>query len=902
MFARLRTVLGVLLADARAHRLQTATTLLGIVVGVAVAVAIRLASNAALDSFRRTYAGIAGQATHQVVSAAPMPAARLAELLAAPGVLAAAPVIETTLVLPRGALAARERHAALSQMLDDSAPEARARLQTEDAHATPGESPQVGTHAGMPDGDRDAESAPPTLRLLGIDPFMARPFLPAPVARAAQGPDPEAAARAGRAGQLLTRMLAEPGLVLVPPATLAALGMQDGGPLTVRGPRGLSTLTAVPMTTEVFGELPEVALAIADLATAQELLGLGEGVLRFDLILADGSDPDAVPLLPGETIERPGRRGERADAMTAAFRFNLLALGMLALLVGAFLVFNMAQFAVVRRRPLLGKLRCLGCPARDLLIAVLLEALVLGALGGLLGLVAGRLLAVTLVGDVARTVSTLYGPVTGTPAVTLDAATALLALLIAVAATVAATFAPARAAARTPPILVAGGSVQDPAPSLRWPLVLLAGAGLVLLPARTSLLLPSLSVLLLLLGAAGAVPVLLGRALRLAPRRPLPLLAADRLLRSLPRAGAAAGALAMPVAMTIAIVIMIGSFRSEVRAWADGMLRGDLYVSPLFQELAPYTARLPDELLPVLAATPGVAAVDVRRAAEDGDPRTGQPFLVVGARIAALQSHMRLRFLQGDEADALRRAAAGEALVTEPLARRLSLQPGSMLELHGTTGARSVRVAGVFQDFALDRGYALLDEGAFLAQYGDPGVSNAALSLEPGADPEAVRTALAAAWPDAEFRTVGALRQGVLAAFDETFAITYVLQTISTVLALVGVLTALLCLHLERRAELGVLRALGATTRTVGLLLMLEAGAILLVDCLVALPVGAALAWILIAVVNTRSFGWSYPMLVPLLPVAGVLLLAVLAGLAAGVVPWLLVRRARVAELLEDPT
>jgi len=891
VWARLRTVLGVLLADARAHRLQTATTLLGIVVGVAVAVAIRLASNAALDSFRRTYAGIAGLATHQLVAPAPLPAARLASLLDAPGVLAVQPVIETTLVLPREALAARGRQQDLYGVLDAG-------------HPAAGDADAVGASLST---DASAD-APSTLRLLGIDPMLSRPFLPGAedVATSAEEDATRASpggreARSTEAAALLTRLLVEPGLALVPPATLAALGLPGGGPLTVRGPRGLATLTVVPMPATLFGEVPEVAVAIADLATAQELLGLGDGVLRFDLILAPGADASAVPLLAGETIERPGRRGERADAMTAAFRFNLLALGMLALLVGAFLVFNMAQFAVVRRRPLLGKLRCLGCPARDLLLAVLLEALVLGAAGGALGLLAGRLLAGGLAGDVARTVSTLYGPVTGAPVITLDAGTAALALAIAVAATLAATLGPARSAARTPPILVAGGAVHDPPPSLRWPLALLAGAGLALLPARTSLLLPSVSVLLLLLGAAGAVPVILGRALRLAPRRPLPLLAADRLSRSLSRAGAAAGALAMPVAMTIAIVIMIGSFRNEVRAWAEGMLRGDVYVSPLFQELAPYTARLPAALLPALDATPGVASLDVRRSAEDGDPRTGQPFLVVGARVGALQQHTRLRFLQGDAAHAWPAAAAGEALVTEPLARRLSLAPGSLLELHGRGGARPVRVAAVFQDFALDRGYALLDEPAFLELYGDPGASNAALTLAPGADPEAVRAALAAAWPDAEFRSVGALRRGVLAAFDETFAITYVLQTISTVLALVGVLTALLCLHLERRAELGVLRALGATTSTVGRLLLLEALAILLVDCVVALPVGAALAWILIAVVNTRSFGWSYPMLVPAAPVANVLLLAVLAGLAAGIVPWLLVRRARVSELLEEP-
>lgn len=853
MLARVRAVLSVLLGDARRHRLQTATTLVGMAVGVAVVVAIRLASDAALDSFRRSYAELVGQATHELTAREPLPAARLAALAQAPGVLACEPVIETTLVvLPH------------------------------------------------------APAAPVTLRLFGVDPFLARPFLPPPPsadeqvgAQASVRAGAQDAARDRQANELLGRLLLEPGFALLPPGTLAAVGLPQGGRLTARGPHGEITLTVAELPASILGAPPDVPLALTDIATAQELLGLGDRVLRFDLILAGGADASAIPLLPGERLERPERRGERADTITAAFRFNLLALGLLALLVGAFLVFDMAQFAVARRRALLGKLRCLGCPARDLLVAVLIEALLLGLLGGALGLLGGRLLAGSLVHDVARTVSTLYGPVGRAPVVTLDLPTAALALLVAALAALVASWGPARAAAATPPIVVAGGAPPEPRPRARTALLLLLAGALLLLPRGGALLLPSIAVVLLLLGSAMLVPLLLGRALRLVPRRPLPMLAADRLGRSLARAGAAAGALAMPVAMTIAIVIMVGSFRSEVRAWAGDTLRGDLYVAPLFQELAPSTARLPDALVAAIEARPDVASADCRRVVEE---TAGEhPFLVMGARLDDLAQHATLRMLQGGEqAAAFERAKAGEALVTEPLARRLNLSPGSTLTLAGRDGERRVRVAAVFQDFGLDRGYALLGEPTFLDIYGETGVANMALRLQPGADVERVRTELAALWPDAEFRTVATLRAGVLAAFDETFAITWVMQAISTVLALVGVLTALLCLHLERRAELGVLRALGASTRTIGGLLLVEALLILLVDCVLALPLGVALAWILVAVVNTRSFGWSYPLIVPVWPVASVLLLAVAAGLLAGVVPWLLVRRARVAELLAE--
>jgi putative ABC transport system permease protein len=216
-------------------------------------------------------------------------------------------------------------------------------------------------------------------------------------------------------------------------------------------------------------------------------------------------------------------------------------------------------------------------------------------------------------------------------------------------------------------------------------------------------------------------------------------------------------------------------------------------------------------------------------------------------------------------------------------------------------GPRALRVAAVFQDFSLDRGYCLLSEPTYLALHGETGPVNAALLLAGGVDLEALRERLARDWPGADFASVGTLREGVLAAFDETFAITWVLQAIAMLLALTGVLTALLSLHLERRIELGVLRALGASVRAVGGVMLAEAGLILLAVCVLAVPTGAALAWLLVAVVNTRSFGWSFPLLFDAGAVAGVLALAVAAGLAAGLVPWMLVRRTPVARLVGSP-
>lgn len=834
---KLLTVLGVLLADARAHRLQTLTTCAGIAVGVAVVVAIRVSSESALSHFRDTVTHVTGIATHELHGAGPLPAARLTELMATPGVVAVQPIVASNLVL------------------------------------------QLGEDRARP------------IRLVGIDPFLSAPFLQL---------DDDTVAAASAEG-LFERLLREPDLVLMAASTLAQSDFPDGGVLPARGPEGPVRLVAHPLDSASLatGEPP---IALADLATAQDLLGLGELVTRFDLILDDelAADTSGLVLRPGERLQKPATRGERAETMTDAFRTNLQCLGYLAVLVGAFLAFNMAQFAVVRRRPLLGRLRCLGTSARTVLWAVLFEAGCLGLLGSAIGLGLGLLMAQQMVDGVSRTVSTLYGYIE-TPVPHLDLLTAALALGVGTLAAMAATWAPARSAARTSPAVVAGRThAPSPLVSRTVPLLLAGLGGLLLLPRDSAVVLPSLTVLVWLLATATAMPHVLGWLLRWPVRRPVLALAFGRIQRSLGRTGSAAGALAMPLAMTIAILVMVGSFRAEVTAWSGSVLGADIYVKPLFQELHGDTARVPPALLDDLAGLPEVTAVDRLRITEQ--PRGSTSFLVAGSPMEAARARKSMRVLAGGGIDALLdRMDAGDALISESLASRLELAPGDVLQLDGRDGRIPVPVAGVFQDFSWDRGYALLSEKRFLSLYEDPGVRNAALLLAPDVDVETFGRELAARAGDVEFRTVEVLRVEVLKAFNDTFAITYVLQGISTALALIGILTAVLCLHLERRSELGVLRALGARQKTVGQLLVAEALVLLGVAGAVAVPVGLALSWVLVSVVNTRSFGWSFPMLIEVGPVAGLLGMALVAGLFAGCVPWWMVRRAPVADLLEGP-
>ncbi len=129
------------------------------------------------------------------------------------------------------------------------------------------------------------------------------------------------------------------------------------------------------------------------------------------------------------------------------------------------------------------------------------------------------------------------------------------------------------------------------------------------------------------------------------------------------------------------------------------------------------------------------------------------------------------------------------------------------------------------------------------------------------------------------------MREASIQVFDRTFAITNVLRLLATIVAFVGVLSALTALQLERARELAVLRANGLTPRQVWQLVTAETGLMGFCSGLFALPLGIGMALALTLVINRRSFGWSLEISIdPAVLIYG-LSLAVAAALLAGLYP-----------------
>ncbi|HEX5941719.1 MAG TPA: ABC transporter permease, partial [Anaerolineales bacterium] len=140
-------------------------------------------------------------------------------------------------------------------------------------------------------------------------------------------------------------------------------------------------------------------------------------------------------------------------------------------------------------------------------------------------------------------------------------------------------------------------------------------------------------------------------------------------------------------------------------------------------------------------------------------------------------------------------------------------------------------------------------------------------------------------FPTVHVNPSGVLREEALVVFDRTFAITAAMQLVTTLVAFIGVLSSLLALQLEKAREMGILRALGLTVAEMRRLTFWETGLLGASAGLLALPTGYILAWILIFVINQRSFGWTLQMHADPAPFAQAFLLAISAALLAALYP-----------------
>jgi len=836
------------------HPIQFALMTLGIALGVAVMVGIDLANASAERAFDLSASAVTGRATHAIVASAGVDEALYVRLRTDP----------------------QWR----SQF--ESAPTVRAFVV----------SPQLGE---IP------------FTLLGIDPFAEAPFRS--YLGGGQGFD----------FQSLTRLLTQPGAILLSAQTAERYALtpcigefKDSCrlELSINGVTRSAYLTGLLEPSDDFARRALDTLILTDIATAQSLTGTGGELTQIDLILPEDYDTAALKLaLPaGNLLVTSATRNDQVNAMTAAFRVNLTALSLLALVVGIFLIYNTMTFSVIQRRAMFGTLRSLGYTREQVFGMVLGEAALVGTLGAGIGLGLGVLLGQGAVQMVTQTINDLFFAVS-VRGVQIPASSLLKGGLAGLLASLLAAAPPAWEAASVPPRLALSRagleSKAGAAVNLAAVLGILAAlvGGLILAIPTRDLVVSFTGTFAVVIGLAALTPfvtvtlmrllndplaALFGLLGRLAPRN---------VIRSQSRTAVAVAALMIAVSVTIGVQVMIASFRTTVTLWLDQTLQGDIYIAAQGLSATRLDTPLDPEVVAIALAYPLAQSSAVVRVVSV-ETESGSVDLV-----AVTSDSLDARILlKGSPEAIVRKMKEGAILLSEPLAARLGMDSvDGTFPLLTPEGWVQFPVAGIYADYASTRGTIRMDIDVYRSLWKDNTLNGVSLMLNPSADVDSVTADLRGqliGFERIQVNPSGALRDDAIKIFDRTFAITTAMQLVTTLVAFIGVLSSLLALQLEKTREMGILRALGLTLAEMRLLTFWETGLLGASAGLLALPTGYILAWILIFIINQRSFGWTLQMQMEPVPFAQAFVLAVSAALLAAVYPAWRLSRMQTAEAL----
>ena len=714
-----------------------------------------------------------------------------------------------------------------------------------------------------------------TVRLIGVEPHTL----------------PHEAGLAPLAGnQSATNMLTGDGQSFAAPDTLRALGVIAGERLIVEPDFKLPPLVAL-------ADAPPGAI-IVDIGVAQKALNRPERLSRL-IVAPDARIDAATRTMIARDALRIIEAEEDSDLarLTDSFHLNLTAFGLLAFLVGFFIVNASFGLAFEQRLPLLRTLRALGVSARALVSAMLIELAVFTLLAGGAGVIGGYLIAAALLPDVAASLEGLYGAqISGTLA--LDARWIISALAMAGAG---ALFAGAGGLVKTfnLPVLSVARPIAWREAHRRY---LMRQAIFALLSLIVAALAGRFAdtleggfavIAATLLGVALLLPLALEALLRLGEtlsQTPLTRWFFADGRQEISGLSLALMALLLALATNVGVGGMVEGFRRTFTGWLDERLVAEIY----YEAATPRDAR---EIESWAHNDTEIAAILPvwRTKTRIGD----WPVEVMGMTPHTTYSdHFPLNAAQSDVWRMLHEEDA--ALVSEQLARRLKLAPGDSFDLPTTGEVWRVRVAGIFPDYGNPKGQIRLDHARLAQHFSDASGVHYSLRVAP----EATARVMARMQEKFGARITRIIDQAEVKKisneiFERTFTVTTALNTLTLIVSAIALFASLLTLSNLRLAHVAPVWAIGVTRARLATLEMLRILVFAAGAAVLAIPLGLFMTWALVAIVNVVAFGWRLPMHVFPLHWLTVFIIALITAFVAGLAPVRRLARTAPVDLLK---
>ena len=619
---------------------------------------------------------------------------------------------------------------------------------------------------------------------------------------------------------------------------------------------------------------------LADISLAQPLLNM-QGKLSYIAVFdSKPADPNATAPESDEqliarltdTLTQAGidtsklnfttrtSEGESLTALTASFHLNLDAMSMLAFVVGLFIAYNGVRYSLMKRQKLLVQIMQQGIDRRTVMFALSLEIICLVFVGCILGFIGGLQLSLWLQPMVAITLEQLYGAKL-LPGIW-QWQWFVQALILTLSAAFAACIPMLISLIKTP---LAQGAQKQPQNQqfniIHWRQFVIAVLLLLICTVGFAFTEQYRHSLVLLGIISVAIPLLLPQCLHwavnlLSPFMPKGLwqyVIAETKEIIAPLA-LAMMAMLLALCANIAMNTLVGSFEITLKKWLDARLHADLYIRPNPNQI--------DALILLLNNDPKVEAIYDQWTIDSNlnrieTPQTQVPIDLVSRDHLSLTETTVFKITADDFWPEF--TQGHYVMISEPLSIKYQLDIGDKIQL-SQLNQHTLTVGGIYYDYGNPQGEAIITQSLWQQSQLPAKPISLAVSYQgditPLQDSISQKINLSSAYMYSQQR----IKTEAITIFNKTFSITVVLNSLTLLVAAIGLFSACMMLTQARQAPLARLYALGVSRNQLRIMVLVQMLFIVLLTCLVALPTGALLGYLLIHKVTLQAFGWSIAM------------------------------------------
>lgn len=657
-------------------------------------------------------------------------------------------------------------------------------------------------------------------------------------------------------------------------------------------------------------------IIITDISTAQNLFNSEYYISRIDLIINNDNQYilDKIKrILPQNSrIQKSEARTDSGRQMTDSFRINLSAMSVLALIVGMFLIYNTMTFSVIRRQKLIGLLRSLGITRSEIFNLFIFEALIVGFIGTVSGIFLGLALGSSIITLVSKTINDMYF-VLQVQDVVVTYDNILKAVFLGIAATLISAFKPAYYSTKIVPraALIRSDSESELESKskryLFYSLISGAAGTLILIPDFYNIYISYLGIGFVIFSFALITPYLLIISIKILTPFTKKIfgsigkMSARGISTQLSRTTIAVAALSISISAAIGVGTMVSSFRHTVVDWLNMRLKADIYASVPTMVSRYNDGTFSQEIADKIKQIDGIIAMNLYRENQIND--NGKIKHILAAKV---QNFNYESFIDNktDNKILWRQFNVEEGVfVSEAYSYKNKVSTGGKVYIPTNKGRKAFNVIGVFTDYSSDIGLIMMNLSVYRMYFNDTLLSGLAVFVDDKSRIDKIMNQMRdTAGSDINFivRSNYSLINSSVEIFDRTFLITNVLQLLAIIVSFIGILSALMALQLEKEKEFGILRAIGMVPSQLRKMVIIQTSLMGLIAGIFAIPIGNLLSYILIIIINRRSFGWAVDFQFEITYALQGLTISIIAAVLAGIYPAVKLSKTPAASALRE--